>query len=152
MDTTHTVGFVFSKDQAQVLLMLKNRPPWQKGKYNGPGGKVEAGETAIQCVAREVFEETNISIEEDAWIYFAEITEGSNHIEFFATISSGYMLSIEQKTDEPIKWVDVDELPENIIPNLRWLIPMALNRLDGERMNTAHITYTAPDEDNFSRD
>jgi hypothetical protein len=31
------------------------------------------------------------------------------------------------KTDEKIEWVDYHDLPEDVIPNLRWLIPLALD-------------------------
>ena len=34
-----------------------------EGKWNGPGGKFEAGETPEECVVREVIEESGLSIE-----------------------------------------------------------------------------------------
>ena len=38
----------------------------------------------------------------------------------------------EKLTDEEPKWFDVNNLPGNIIPNLRWLIPLAFDRLNNE--------------------
>lgn len=48
--TTHTIyvaGFLFGPMPRHnyVALIRKNKPDWQKGKLNGIGGKVEAGET-----------------------------------------------------------------------------------------------------------
>lgn len=33
------------------------------GKWNAPGGKIEPGETPEECVVREVFEETALTVE-----------------------------------------------------------------------------------------
>lgn len=48
------------KDE-QVLLAMKKRGLGQ-GKWNGPGGKVEDGETPEQACWREFFEETGASV------------------------------------------------------------------------------------------
>ncbi len=45
--------------QGRVLLIRRARPPAQ-GKWHAPGGRLEAGESMIQAVAREVREETGI--------------------------------------------------------------------------------------------
>ncbi len=60
----YVVGFVFSKDLSRVLLVLKNRPAWQNGKFNGIGGKIEADETAFEAMNREFVEETYF----DGWM------------------------------------------------------------------------------------
>ena len=43
----YTLGFVFDRDLQHVLLIQKQRPAWQAGKFNGIGGKLEAGEHTI---------------------------------------------------------------------------------------------------------
>ena len=45
-----------SKDN--VLLVLKDKPEWQKGKLNLPGGKVEDDESPLKAAVRELKEET----------------------------------------------------------------------------------------------
>ena len=45
----------------QVLLAMKKRGLGQ-GKWNGPGGKVEDGETPEQACRREFFEETGSKV------------------------------------------------------------------------------------------
>ena len=47
---------VFLREGEKVLLGMKKRG-FGEGKWNGFGGKVEAGETIIEAAAREVKEE-----------------------------------------------------------------------------------------------
>ena len=54
-----TLLFVLQEDE--VLLIRKKRG-LGAGKINGPGGKLEAGETPRQCALREVREELCISV------------------------------------------------------------------------------------------
>lgn len=57
-----TLGFVLSKDKENVLLVHRNKRPGDQhlGKYNGLGGKMEAGEDIFACLRREIQEEAGI--------------------------------------------------------------------------------------------
>ena len=46
--------------EGRVLLIFKKRG-MGSGKWNGPGGKLEAGESAAQAAARETREETGVT-------------------------------------------------------------------------------------------
>ena len=48
----YVLGFAFNKNFREVLLILKNKPQWQKGLYNGIGGKIEEGELPIEAMVR----------------------------------------------------------------------------------------------------
>jgi 8-oxo-dGTP diphosphatase len=52
------VGFLFA--DSDVLLVQKMKPDWQKGFWNGVGGKDEDGEEPIDAMVREFREETKI--------------------------------------------------------------------------------------------
>ena len=54
-----TVLVYLFNQQQQVLLIYKKRG-MGKGKWNGPGGKLEPGESPEQAVVREVQEETGL--------------------------------------------------------------------------------------------
>jgi 8-oxo-dGTP diphosphatase len=60
-----TLGYVFSPDGQQVLLVHRNRRPGDAhfGKYNGLGGKLEAGEDVVACMRREILEESGLHCE-----------------------------------------------------------------------------------------
>ncbi|HBL85336.1 MAG: hypothetical protein A2Y17_01960 [Clostridiales bacterium GWF2_38_85] len=87
------------------------------GKYNAllwefPGGKLEQGETAEQCIVRECFEELGVEIMVVG--LFDEIThnypEGTVHISFFdAGIVSGEITLCEHAN---AKWVTPEQLQQ----------------------------------------
>ncbi len=60
-----TLAYVFSPDGKKVLLVHRNRRPDDAhfGKYNGLGGKMEALESPVSCIRREIREEAGIECE-----------------------------------------------------------------------------------------
>lgn len=59
--TVAVAAVVFDAD-GRVLLVERGRPPGV-GLWTVPGGKLEAGESLADAVAREVREETGLSVE-----------------------------------------------------------------------------------------
>jgi 8-oxo-dGTP diphosphatase len=54
----------YVRRDAQTLMVLRNKKPndMHAGKWNGLGGKFEAGESPEQCVIREVREESGLEL------------------------------------------------------------------------------------------
>jgi 8-oxo-dGTP pyrophosphatase MutT (NUDIX family) len=61
--TRYVAGFLFDPKGELVLLIEKKRPEWMAGKWNGVGGRIGAGETPLQAMARKGEEETGLSPE-----------------------------------------------------------------------------------------
>ena len=127
------VGFLFDGSSENVLLIQKNRPVWQVGLLNGPGGKFEEEDegSPVKAMLREFYQETGQRLDNGRKIHFfrhfATLNGSGWRVYYFAAHSN---LSIEMKedpTDEKQIIVRIDELPSNVVPNLRWLIPMALD-------------------------
>ncbi len=61
-----TLGYVLSPDREKTLLVHRNKRSDDQhlGKYNGLGGKMEAGEDIHQCLCRELYEEAGIICED----------------------------------------------------------------------------------------
>ena len=55
----------YIKRDGHTLMVYRNRKAndIHEGKWNGLGGKFEAGETPEECVLREIFEESGLSIQ-----------------------------------------------------------------------------------------
>lgn len=126
--TEYTAGFMFSEDHKQVALIIKNRPEWQAGLANGIGGHMELRESPFNCMVREFKEETGVL--HIKWAPFitlcvvGEFPEAKGAIvHFFQT--TGDLEALKTTTDEHVVICQVDLLPHNIVPNLKWLIPLA---------------------------
>ena len=138
----YTVGFLFNKTRTHVLLIHKTKPAWQVGKINGVGGKVEPGETSIQCIEREVKEETNIDTDRSHWVFVGTISGGDAIIEVYGYIYDGVLFEAYTFEKEKIEWFQINLLPENIIPNLSWLIPLTLEKMNEKKIISFKVDYS----------
>jgi 8-oxo-dGTP diphosphatase len=123
----YVVGFLFDENYQKVVLIQKNKPDWQKGKLNGVGGKIEPGETSMDAMVREFEEETGLTTL--VWENFASITGNGFVVHFFfGQVNEERFYSVRSTTDEKVDIFKVAQIENlNVIPNLRWLIPMALS-------------------------
>lgn len=131
--TNYAVGFAF--DHNRVLLICKNKPEWQAGKLNGVGGKIEKNETSIEAMCREFQEECGVSTAPFHWNLRIHLIMDVSIIDFY----SGHFPidGTEDKTEEKLYIAHVNNLPQNVIPNLRWIIPFCLdNVLDPKQIVT----------------
>lgn len=122
----YTIGILFTPDFQNVLLIQKNRPDWQKGRLNFPGGHIEEGETPRACIVREIKEETDLYIPADGWKYIGRIQSETYLVEVFTGVCDNMTL-VQTMTDEIVSWYHIDPLPSNIISNIKWLVPFAVN-------------------------
>lgn len=119
----YILGFLFHNKDV-VWLIKKVRPEWQKGMLNGIGGHVEENENMMAAMIREFNEEAGIIITD--WKKFCILTDNETY-EVHCYFSFSDKKPIEGMTDEEIWFCDTENLPLNVIPNLNWLIPMALS-------------------------
>lgn len=125
MLTEYVVGFLYNERKSIVVLIEKQRPAWQKGRLNGVGGHIEPGETPLDAMRREFWEEAGVKI--DDWELAVEMTGRTWRVHFFT--ACGNVLDTWTRTDESICLVGVLNAPltPNILPNLGWLIPLCLD-------------------------
>lgn len=123
----YVCGFAFA--DKLVALVTKAKPEWQKGKLNGVGGKVEEGETVLEAMVREFKEETGILTDEKDWGHFVTLHTKGSEIHFLRA-QIGVDFNIKHLPEEPVRWYGINDvmMRQDKIPNLNWLIPMALNQ------------------------
>lgn len=133
MKKIYVAGFLFSKNGESVALVEKQKPDWQKGKLNGIGGKVEEGETPAQAMQREFKEEAGLDIAD--WTPFCVLTgndaayvdKGTEFEVHFFSAFDDEVYNVKTIETEVVSYYSVDYMsPLNLIPNLKWLIPLAL--------------------------
>ena len=138
--TEYVAGFAF--EGKNVALVVKNRPDWQKGKLNGIGGHIEMGETPLEAMKREFWEETGRDTELHSWNKFAVLSDGLTwRVHFFYSYQS-LLENLQTMTDEQIVVVPVNTVNVfNALPNLSWLMPMAA-AMPFDRAKELHIWET----------
>lgn len=128
----YCLGFAFNEDRDRVVLIEKKRPAWQAGKFNGVGGKMEVTDLGpLAAMVREFREETGVRTAIADWERFCTIRNTDNGVELFIFRMFGdSVMDARTKTDENIRIPRLDEIPGifPVIPNLKWLIPLALSQ------------------------
>jgi 8-oxo-dGTP diphosphatase len=119
----YACGFLFSTDRTRVVLIRKRRPAWQAGRLNGVGGKLEPGETPLQAMTREFFEEAGVTI--SSWQQILRLSGIDWVGHFFRAF--GDVDAVRAMTDEAIEIHPTRPLPPDTIPNLQWMIPLLLD-------------------------
>ena len=118
----YVLGFLFSPDLNDVLLIEKQRPTWQKGLLNGIGGKVEKGEPFEIAMKREFLEESGLWV--GTWHEFCTLVGAKYKIKCFSGAHDFYC-KFTTTTDEQVVVRPTESLGERVVPNINWLIPMA---------------------------
>lgn len=126
---TDRATLVFVVRDGHILLIRKKRG-LGAGKVNGPGGRVDPGETALQCAIREVQEELCVTP--------TGLWEAGRHAFQF---TDGYALHVvvygaddctgdPQETDEAVPlWTPIDAIPYDAMwADDRLWLPLLLSR------------------------
>lgn len=137
----YTVGFIFDPTLCRVVLIHKNRPDWQNGRMNGIGGHIEEGEESVACMVRETQEESGLVTGKEQWVFLGTIHEPGALVDFYATIHAGDPKDIVSCTDEPVEWCDVAHLPEQVLPNIPWLVAYGKDRLMRNNTHTFVVRH-----------
>ncbi|MDE6142305.1 MAG: NUDIX domain-containing protein [Bacilli bacterium] len=96
--------------QDEEVLMLKYRQKWDH-VYTPPGGKVEKGESPLDCVLREYEEETGVVIKNvrlQGISYYTCETDGC----IFIYTASEYEGEIRASNEGELEWVKISDLSE----------------------------------------
>ena len=108
-DLTGTLLFLAAEDR--VLLIRKKRGHGA-GKINGPGGKLDAGETPADCAVRETLEETGLSVQDPrlaALMRFVEL-EGEDWLGYIF-VASRYQGQPRETAEAVPQWFSLSEIP-----------------------------------------
>ena len=107
-----TLCYIFKDDEVLMLHRNKKAQDIHKGKWNGLGGKFEAGETPEHCVIREVKEESGLQLIEPTlrgFLTFPLFAKGRDWYVFLFT-AKRFQGELIESTEGDLKWVKKDEL------------------------------------------
>lgn len=155
---SYVLGFVFSRNHDKVVLIEKARPEWQAGRLNGVGGHIETDESPEQAMAREFREETLCEDTLD-WEPFGRLRgDGWTVWLFHAHYQTVPIYNEHEEGKVSVHHLSIVLGRETSkgcrpLPNLRYLIPMALNHISREdKAEFFEIQETVPCCARCSRD
>lgn len=115
-----TLGYILSADRQRVLLVHRSRPgDIHAGKWNGLGGKLEAGEDVYSCLCRELAEEADIRVVSArlrgtiSWPGFGTNSDpASDWFGFVFVVDAFEGTPQKRNSDGPLVWHDLDRLTD----------------------------------------
>ncbi len=120
------VGVLTTTDGQVLLGSRPEGKPWS-GWWEMPGGKLEAGETAQQALARELFEELGITVTVDRpWVTYVHVYPSTTVRLHFRRVT-GWQGEPRGLENQALKWVRIAsacQLPDLLpaaYPPLNWL-------------------------------
>ncbi len=133
------------------VLLIHKKTGLGAGKINGPGGKLEAGETALEAAIREVQEELHITpheLEEMGVLHFDFVDGLKLHCTVFR--GSGFEGTPTETREAKPQWFPIDDLPlDRMWADDRHWLPQMLSgkrfqawfRFDGETMLSKEVRF-----------
>ncbi|NET58399.1 MAG: 8-oxo-dGTP diphosphatase MutT [Symploca sp. SIO2E6] len=119
---------VIQDGQGQILIDRRPNHGLMAGLWEFPGGKVEQGETVIECIKREIQEELGIEIEVGKHL----ITIDHTYSQFRVTLTVHYcrhLRGVPQPLEcQEIRWVSLAEIDQFSFPEANAEIITALRR------------------------
>jgi 8-oxo-dGTP diphosphatase len=111
-----TLGYVMSPAGTEVLLIHRNRRAGDLhlGKYNGLGGKIEAGEDVVAGMRREIREEAGLECDELAlrgtisWPGFGN--DGADWFGFIFRVDRWHGTPQSENPEGTLEWVSVERI------------------------------------------
>jgi ADP-ribose pyrophosphatase YjhB (NUDIX family) len=121
---TVSVGAVVQDRQERILLL---KHVFRPGSGWGiPGGFIAVGEQPEEALTREIKEETGLEIENPRLI-FSRMHIKPKHLELVFLARSHGAAEVCSMEISDAEWFGLDELPQDLNKDQRWLIKRALN-------------------------
>lgn len=102
--------------QREVLLALRHQQAHQGGLWEFPGGKVEAGESIEQALAREVREELGIEVSHSAPFKCIQYSYSDKQVVLHVCLVDAFHGTPIGAEGQPLKWLAIDKLQPSLFP------------------------------------
>ncbi|MGG4498226.1 NUDIX hydrolase [Brevibacillus reuszeri] len=107
----------------EILLLRRYNTGYEDGNYSVPAGHLDGDEEVVAGAIREAKEECGIDLTASELRVVGVMHRRSvdERIDFFLVASSwsGEIINCEPEKCDELRWVDINHLPENVIPYVR---------------------------------
>lgn len=117
-------GYVFFRDEDNVLLLRRANTGYHDGDYGVPAGHIEEGELGLAGTIREVQEEVGVRLKPEQLTFVHTMyRQCGDHVRidlfFEATAWDGTIVNAEPEKCDDLSWFALDALPDNVIPYMQ---------------------------------
>ncbi|MET0464571.1 MAG: NUDIX domain-containing protein [Chitinophagaceae bacterium] len=113
------------QQQESILLLRRYRTGWEDGKYSVVAGHVDPGESAVEALLREAWEEAGIRIEaehlEFAHVMHRRKEDGEEKLDVWFSCEKwdGVLHNAEPHMCDDLRWFSWESLPTNMVDYVR---------------------------------
>ncbi len=109
-----TLCYLKRENHTLMLHRIKKENDMHAGKWNGLGGKVEAGESPEECVIREVREESGLHIRNPQLKGILTFPAFSKGEDWYVFLFAAYQFSgsLIESNEGHLEWIADEKLPE----------------------------------------
>jgi ADP-ribose pyrophosphatase YjhB (NUDIX family) len=123
----YSASYLILKKEGKFLLMKRKNTGFKDGMYSLVSGHVDEGENFKDAMIREAKEEVGIEIEKEelkATNVIHRKSEGRTYVDIFfqAEKWEGQPENMEPKKCSKISWFHKEEIPENIVDYVEYVI------------------------------
>lgn len=112
--------YLLLRKENHILLLKRKNTGYEDGNYSLVAGHMEGNETIKQAMIREAKEEAGIIIKENdiEIATFLHRKTNPERLDFFLSCEkwSGDIQNKETNKCDELKWYDMNDLPNNVIP------------------------------------
>lgn len=127
--TPFIASYVLVRRRGKIAFVLRSNTKWMNGYYGLPSGKVEQNEAYSQAAVREAREEIGIAVKQSGLrhvltMHRQEGDEAMTWVDVFfeAEDWQGEPYNAEPHVHSELSWFDLNNLPENVIPSVRFAL------------------------------
>ena len=125
------VHLLLIKDK-QLLMSRRFKTGYQDGNYSLPAGHVDADESCLTAIVREVREEIGLNLQKEN-LKFAHVVhrfEDRESIDFFFSCDKwqGEPQNTEPNKCDDLRWFPLNKLPENTVPYIKKCVEKYLKK------------------------
>ncbi len=122
--TPYIACFLLLRKDNKVAFVLRSNTNWMNGYYGLPSGKVENGESFTAGAIREGLEEVGVTVTHSSLTHIHTMHRNSGDmtwvdVYFEASKWEGEVTNAEPHMHSEVVWLDLKDLPENVIPPVR---------------------------------
>lgn len=131
--TAVTVGAILINEDNKILLQKRCNTGYMDGMYAIVSGHLEKNESMLSGIIIEVKEEIGVELSSDKVEFVCIIRRGDNddyiNSYFKCDNFAGDVKNMEIDKCTELKWFNINELPDNIIPNDKRAIKNMINNI-----------------------